>query len=182
MSQQKSEIPIIVGDSIYLKELTEADVDINYVNWMNDYDVVKFTESKNVIHTLTSIRTFVENCTTSESDILFGIFWKENDKHIGNIKLGSINFIHKHADIGLIIGLKEYWGQHVASNAISLVTAYAFNNLDMHKVYAGIYACNTGSKNAFVNAGYHLAYIKKEEVFFHNDWIDCIFMEKFNPK
>ena len=43
---------------------------------------------------------------------------KTTDKHIGNIKLGPINWIHRYGDISLLIGDKDYWGKGIATEAI----------------------------------------------------------------
>ncbi len=168
-------------DNILLRPLSQKDIGIEYVNWMNDYQVVKYTESKFTTHTLDSIKQFVETCNNSKNDYLFGIFLKETDTHIGNIKLGNIHTLYMHADIGLIIGLKEYWGKGMATKAIRLVTDYGFNTLNLHKIFAGAYSMNVGSIKAFQKCGYNIAYIKKDEVFFENKYVDCVYLEKFNP-
>ena len=90
----------------------------------------------------------------SSSNILFGIFSKRNDKHIGNIKLGSINSFHSRADLGLIIGDKSFWGKGIAFESICLVRDYAFTQLVLQKLYAGCYESNVGSKKAFLKAGF----------------------------
>ena len=43
-------------------------------------------------------------------DCLFlGIFLKDANKHIGNIKLEPIDFENKKATLGILIGDKNYW-------------------------------------------------------------------------
>lgn len=167
-------------DLIYLRKLSENDVSADYVNWMNDYEVVKYTESKYAAHDDNSIKKFVNDCNRSDNNILFGIFLKSTDKHIGNIKLGNIHPIYKHADIGLIIGMKEYWGRGIGARVISMVTDYGFSVLDLHKIFAGSYAENIGSIKAFQKSGYDISYIKKDEVFFEGHYEDVIILEKYN--
>ncbi len=173
---------LITDENIYLKTLSQNDIGINYVNWMNDYQVVKYTESKFTTHTLDSIKQFVETCNNSKNNFLFGIFLKDNDLHVGNIKLGNVHNLYNHGDIGLIIGLKEYWGKGIATKAIKMVTNYGFDALNLHKIFAGAYSMNVGSIKAFQKCGYNIAYIKKDEVFFENNYVDCVYLEKFNPR
>ena len=173
---------LITDENIYLKTLSQNDIGINYVNWMNDYQVVKYTESNFTTHTLDSIKQFVETCNNSKNNFLFGIFLKDNDLHVGNIKLGNIHNLYNHGDIGLIIGLKEYWGKGIATKAIKMVTDYGFDTLNLHKIFAGAYSMNVGSIKAFQKCGYNIAYIKKDEVFFENNYVDCVWLEKFNHR
>jgi len=44
---------------------------------------------------------------------------------------------------------KEQWGKGYATEAISLVVNYAFNNLNLHRVTAGCTELNLGSLKAF---------------------------------
>ena len=167
---------------IYLRELSEEDVSDDYVDWMNNPDIVKYTESRFTKHTLDSIRLFVTGCLESKSNILYGIFLRDSDLHIGNIKLGNIHPIYKHADIGIIIGRRECWGKGYATEAIKYVTEYGFSTLDLHKIYAGAYAHNIGSIKAFQKAGFKMAYTKMDEVIFNDEYEDCVYLEMINPQ
>ena len=110
---------------IYLKELTTKNVSKVYLGWMNDYKVHKFTEQKNKKHTLKKICKFVERKRKSKDEFLYGIFLKKNKEHIGNIKLGPINRIHKNADISYFIGNKSYWGKGYTTLAIAKIIKIA---------------------------------------------------------
>ena len=90
---------------------------------MNDYEVTKYTEQRHRSHTSRDVEEFVEEKFNSQSDLLFGIFVDE--RHIGNIKLGPINFIHKSAEISYFIGEKELWGKGYATKAIKLIIKIA---------------------------------------------------------
>jgi len=95
---------------IILKKLNiKKDISKKYQNWMNDYDVHKYTEQKYKKQSLLDIKNFIKEKNKSKKDFLFGIFLKDKNKniHIGNIKLGQIDFIHKNAEISYFIGEKN---------------------------------------------------------------------------
>ena len=50
-------IKIKVDEDILLKVLQPKDVATPYVDWLNDYNVTRYTEQKYVTHTLESTRT-----------------------------------------------------------------------------------------------------------------------------
>jgi RimJ/RimL family protein N-acetyltransferase len=164
----------LTGERIILKDLTIEDITQDYVDWMNDPEVVQFTESRFESHTQESIKAFVNKCKKSQVDILFGIFSKSNNLHLGNIKIGPISVYHKIADTGLIIGRKTYWGKGIATEAIQMLCNYAFDVLKIHKITASCYASNRGSKNAFLRAGFEQEGIRVKHARVGGEWVDTI--------
>ena len=73
-----------------------------------------------------------------------------------NVKLGNINIRHGYADIGFLIGEKEYWGGGFGSEAVGLATTFGFNYLSLNKIYGGVYSVNAGSVRVFQKNGYVL--------------------------
>ena len=114
---------------------------------MNDYDVHKYTEQKYYKHSLANIRKFVREKNNSKNEFLYGIFLKYNNSkmHIGNIKIGPINFIHKNAELSYFIGEKELWGKGYTSLAIKEAIKIA-KKMGIKKLKAGCYEKNIGSK------------------------------------
>lgn len=173
-------MPILECDNFYLRNISIEDCNENYLEWMNDSEINQYLESRFIIHTIDSLKSFVSSMNSSENNILFAIIDKESDKHIGNIKLGNIHPIHRYADIGLVIGDKNYWGQGIATNAINLVCKYAFDELNLRKVFAGVYENNIGSIKAFKKCGFKIAYTKKDTYFFNGNYIDAFVFELYN--
>ena len=52
---------------VFLRELTVRDVSGRYAAWMNDPEVVRFTEARHASHTIESLRTFVAACEANSS-------------------------------------------------------------------------------------------------------------------
>ena len=173
------EVPVIYGERIYLRRLTENDASEAYVRWMNDPDINQYLESRFYVQTIESTKTFIRS-VTNDNNYQFGIFIKETDQHIGNIKIGSINHYHKYADIGFLIGEKEYWGKGIASEAIKLATDFAFRTLKLHKLWGGAYAPNVGSMKAFLKNGYVEEGVKKSPYLCNGVYVDDIMFGKIN--
>lgn len=171
---------ILDGNKIYLRNLTIDDCNENYLSWMNDYNVVKYLEARFLNHSINSLKDFVISINNSDNDVIFAIIDKSHDKHIGNIKLGNINREHHFADIGIIIGDKNYWGKGIATESIKIICGYAFNNFNLRKVIAGAYEMNIGSIKAFEKNGFKKAYVKKNTYFFENRYVDAIYLELYN--
>ena len=88
-------------ENLLLKELDISDVTENYVTWLNDEDINQFLQVRHQKHTLKTTRDYVQNLKESEHNFLFGIFEKNNNRHIGNIRLTISHPIDKVANIGI---------------------------------------------------------------------------------
>lgn len=173
---------IINGKNIFLRKLTISDVNKDYLKWLNDPQVNRFLESRFERWSLEKLRNYVKAINKNKAYLFLAIISKDNNKHIGNIKIGPVNEHHKFGEIGIIIGEKPVWGKGLGTEAIELATRNAFDKLKLNKLIAGIYANNTGSYKAFIKAGYRqVARFKKHRVF-QGKYVDEILMEKNNPK
>lgn len=153
------------GRRIYLREVRDMDVNEQYYSWLNDPKINQYLETRFIPQSLDGIRNFVRNKSGSNDEPFFAICLLENGQHIGNIKLGPINWIHRRADISFFIGVKDLWGQGFAAEAISLVSFYAFNIIGLNKLKAGAYADNLASIKALEKSGFEQEGYFKGEAF-----------------
>ncbi len=164
----------INGNNIYLRKVCIDDVNEKYHHWMNDYEVTKFTESYFFPSTKEDLEEYINAKQKDRNCIFLAIIFQENHQHIGNIKLGPINWIHRLADIGIIIGEKEYWGNGLAVESIRLVSDYAFSRLNLHKLTAGCYIDNIGSGKAFEKAGFIKEGTREKHLFHNGEYQDIV--------
>jgi [ribosomal protein S5]-alanine N-acetyltransferase len=170
------------GKKIYIRKLQPEDVSESYVSWMNDPEVVQFLESRWNHYSLDDLRSYVKALNETENNYFFGIFLISSDKHIGNIKVGEIDSIHRYANIGIMIGDKNFWGKGIASEAISLVSRFCFEHLNLNKLKSNVYEPNTGSHKAFIKAGFKEVGRYKRHRFYNGNYVGEIILEKLNPE
>jgi len=169
-------------DKIYLREVRLSDLTQGYCDWLNDPEVNRYLETRFYIQTLADIKEYWENYQRDADEPWFAICKKDQfggEEHIGNIKLGPISWVHRRAEVSLVLK-KEYWGRGYGSEAINLISRYAFQTLDLHKLTAGIYDLNKGSKRAFENVGFNREALLVNHVFLDGKYEDVILMAKFN--
>ena len=90
MMIDKKGLIIKIDHKVLLKIINLKDISNKYINWMNDYEVVKFTQQRHFVHNENTVSKFVKEKFNSKNDLLFGIFYENG--HVGNIKLGPINW------------------------------------------------------------------------------------------
>ncbi len=147
--------PFLEGNILNLRKLTKEDLTDRYLGWLNDRETVEFLESGRSPVSMDELEKFYTKITGAEDDVIFAIVDKSTGTHIGNIKIGNINRVHRYADMGILIGEKEFWGKGYGSEAIDLVLEYAFNNLNLNKVILGIYADNTRAVKLYEKVGFN---------------------------
>jgi len=139
---------------IYIRELTVEDVSPEYVDWLNDGAINQFMEIRHTVSTEVSCRAFVQSMSDDPSSFLFGIYTASDGRHIGNIKIGFINWRYKTGQVSFFIGDKNCWGRGYASEAILLVSQFAFCELGLERLEAGCYESNLASLRALMRCGY----------------------------
>lgn len=170
------------SERIYLKLMEDKDINKSYLSWINDPAVNRFLESRFKKWTLRNLRKYVNDMQNNRDSLFFAIILKDRGRHIGNIKIGHINRIHKFADIGILIGDKSCWGKGYAKEAIKLVADYAFRSLKLHKLTAGAYATNAGSVKAFRKAGFSIEGVRLKHYRESAGYVDCVLMGCINEQ
>ncbi len=170
------------GERIYFREVRLDDVNENYYRWMNDSSVNDYLESRFYPHSLKTLEDYVLSKLGDEQNVFFAIVLKGDNRHIGNIKLGPINAIHRFADIGIIIGETDCWGKGYGTEAILLMVDYAFNKLNLHKLTAGCYVNNKGSIKAFKKAGFLQEGIRKSQYYCKGKYVDDVLLGIVNRR
>lgn len=95
---------------------------------------------------------FISSKVTEEPQVTFAIEY--DGSFTGVIGLVPQSDVYAHnAEIGYWIG-EEYWGQGIATRAVQLATDYAFNSLNLYRLYAGVFEHNKGSMRVLEKAGY----------------------------
>ena len=70
---------------------------------------------------------------------------------------------HRSAEVGYWLG-EPYWYKGVAPKAVALITQYAFEQLQLARVYAGVFEYNTASMRVLEKCGFQLEGILKKAI------------------
>ena len=157
---------------IYLRGLTGSDLQGNWYKWFNDTEVTKFQNKGIVPNTFEKQKDYYEYLTKSHEDIVLAIIHDEDDTHFGNIGLHKIDYIHRHADVGIILGERKYWNRGYATRCIEAIRDYSFKTLNLHRLTAYIMNDNISSYKAFLKAGFKKEGIMSEFFYKNGKYVD----------
>jgi RimJ/RimL family protein N-acetyltransferase len=166
--------PFLVGENLYLRLLEESDIGEEYLGWLNDNEVTRYLEAGKFPSSPETLHKYLEHFQNSKTDLVFAIVDRETDQHIGNVTLNRINWIHRTADTGLMIGRKEFWGRGYAFEAWHLLVEYAFQRLGLRKIIAGAVADNIASIVTLEKLGFKIEGTFRKEYLMDGEYQDAM--------
>lgn len=95
---------------------------------------------------------------------------------IGVTGLYKINAVTRSAEFRILIGDPNYWSKGVGTEVTMLVLAYAFEVLNLHKVWLGVTADNVGAIRAYEKAGFQTEGRLRAEVYRNRTYYDALRM------
>ena len=151
----------------------------DYVDWMNDPDVIRYMESGGN-YTEEKLRSFLKE--VEEKEILFwAIHLKENGMHLGNIKMDPVSEKDSRAEYGIMMGRKSEWGKGYAREASNAIIDYCFNELGIRKITLGVVADNEAAVHLYKTMGFSQEGVYKKHSLYEGKYCDIIRMALFNP-
>lgn len=169
----------ILAASVYLRELTVADVSDKYIEGLNDLDVVGFTEARHRRWDRQGLVAYVNDSNAEGVSQLIGVFLNGSDQHIGNVRLSGLSKHHRRVDLGIMIFDKTQWGKGYGTKAVVAATEYAFNVLNLHKVCADYYSSNQASARMFAKAYYEVEGVFRDHFVLNGEFVDSVRVARF---
>ena len=120
--------PFMERGEIYLREPRESDVDGPWYAWLNDPEVTRYQDKGIFPNTREKQRAYMQSASSSSSDVLLAIVHRETGTHIGNVGLHDIDWVHRSAQLGIMIGSKDFWGRGYGRDVWNMITEYGFRS------------------------------------------------------
>jgi RimJ/RimL family protein N-acetyltransferase len=149
-----SSTPMLEGKRIYLYPLDFSFCSEKYLSWLNDPDVFAHLNAGGD-YTIDELYDFVDK-NTKQGVLFWAIVLKEDNNHIGNIKIDKINFKEFYGEYGIMIGEKSVWGRGYGAEASKIVIDYCFNNVGLEAINLGVHAENILAVNLYKKLGFSI--------------------------
>ena len=105
----------------------------------------------------------------------FSIRTLAEDRFIGDAAL-SVAWLTRNAWLGIVIGEREYWGKGYGTDAMNLLTRYAFMELNLHRVSLSVHSYNARALRCYEKAGFRVEGAIRGETFREGRHTDGIYM------
>ena len=140
------------SERLLYKRVSVEHLTDNYVNWLNDFEVNMYLETKGD-YTLDLLKAYIDDQYKNEV-YFWGIHLKKSNKHIGNIKINPINSKDNSGEYGILMGDKKNWGKGYAKEASFSIINYCFTKLKLSKITLGVIEDNTSAVMLYKKIGF----------------------------
>jgi ribosomal-protein-alanine N-acetyltransferase len=120
---------------LVLRALRPEDATDDYLSWLNDPAVMRYRGPKAFPSTMEELKGYLAGLV-GHGNLMLAICLRDSGRHIGNITLNSILWVHRTAELSMMVGARDVWGQGFAKEAIYGITRHAFANMGLHRVWA----------------------------------------------
>ena len=134
----------LIGDQLNFMQVNSDNIPL-YVKWDNSADVRKY--AREIFPTTAEEwrKEITAENFGAHDFVQFEIWHREDRRSIGLATLHHIRWPDRVAWLGIVIGEPKYWNSGIATEATSMIFKYGFNELNLHKITAYIYAGNEAS-------------------------------------
>lgn len=163
---------MIEGNKVRLRPIERADLP-TYVRWFRDPEMRRGLGIYLPFSLAQEERWFegVLERLERNTDVILAIETLDG-VHIGNIGLHGINWKDRHAELGITIGEKAYWGQGLGTDAVRTLLGLAFHQMNLHRVMLRVHADNARAIRCYEKAGLRREGTYRECVFRDGAYLD----------
>jgi len=171
--------PILTTNRLQIAPFTEIHCTEDYVGWLNDPNVVRYSGQRHIQHTLDSCRAYIQSFTNSPH-----YFWvvlqrsPEVPRPIGTLT-AYLDHANAVADVGIMIGDKSAWNQGYGFEAWIAVFQYLFDRVNTRKITAGTLSVNQPMLALMQKAGMCSDGIRIRQAIWEGSEVDIIHMAAF---
>jgi RimJ/RimL family protein N-acetyltransferase len=144
--------PYLIGSTVYLRPLEREDAS-TLVPWFNDPEVTR-TLLRYLPMNLHAEEQFIERIYQDDKQIVLGIVRRDDDRLIGTTGLHQIRHKDRNTGFGIVIGDKESWDKGYGSEATALLVRYAFETLNLNRVWLHVFEENARAVRTYEKAGF----------------------------
>ena len=161
-------------------ELIEETVRLRTLRYADRQQLAKLANNKKIWlnvrdmfphpYTFEDAEKFIDTVKQQDPEVTFAIQYEF--KFVGAIGMVLQRDVYRFsAELGYWIG-EPFWGKGITTRAVRLICAYAFNNLNMEKMFAGVFQGNEASKKVLEKCGFELEGIARKAVYKNNKFLD----------
>ena len=162
------------GEMVILRPFEKEHLEA-YRKWVNDPDIGSLIDRALPVSREEHERWYAA-LLENRNAVVFAIETGSESRYIGNILLWDINWQHRKAELRILIGDKNYQGKGLGVEAIKMLVAFVFGNLNLNKVYAYVLSSNERAKKAFERSGFSTEGTLKRDRFVGGKYQDVFLM------
>ncbi|UCB51702.1 MAG: GNAT family N-acetyltransferase [Candidatus Zixiibacteriota bacterium] len=166
---------MIEGKKVRIRAIEKTDID-EIMKWVNDrevmdnlimrYPVSRYQEEKWIEKALDD---------PNPRNKVFALETKDG-VYLGGIGLHRIDWENRSAEVGIVIGNKEYWNKGYGSDSMMTLLEFAFDRMNLHRVYLKVYDFNLRGIKSYEKCGFRREGVLRHDLYVNGEYHDSIIM------
>jgi RimJ/RimL family protein N-acetyltransferase len=163
-------------NKVYLRALELEDL-TQLVKWRNDTNVTELLGGNTFFVSKYRESEWIKSVILNDkNDIRLAICLNENNKHIGNANITAINWINRSGEFSILIGEKDMWGKGYGEEASKLTLKYAFQELNLNRIYLTVKENNVSAIKLYLKIGFVKEGILRENIYKNGVYTNMVMM------
>jgi RimJ/RimL family protein N-acetyltransferase len=150
---------VIVGKLVYFRPLERVDLTEEYLNWLNDSAGIEQSFGEHMTDcfipaesfssaswpvTMQSLEEYFAK-SQSHKTVMFAVCDRETDAHIGNARISHIDWVHRAALYGRLIGRSDFLGRGYGTDTLIQLLRFGFHRLGLNRLWTAVALQNAAS-------------------------------------
>jgi len=164
------------GKLVRIRAYEKSDLDA-VMAWVNDEEVIRNLAAP-MLFPLSRLaeENFVEaNARGSGPEHTWAIETLAGD-YLGGIGLMTVDWINRSAQVGIVIGSKLHWGKGFGTDAMRVVLRFAFDKMNLHRVWLNVYDFNVRGIKSYEKCGFRREGVQREYRYLDGRYHDSLLM------
>lgn len=165
---------MLEGSYIRLAPLRTEDSETLF-GWINDRSLTICSAAYHPVDDASHAGWF-NRVTHNPSVAIFAIRRASDGSLIGTCQLHSIHSVFRSAELQIRIGNAADQGRGCGTEAVRLLLAHAFRDLNLQRVDLHVFADNTRAIRTYAKCGFQREGVKRRAAWIDNAWRDLVLM------
>ncbi|MBM3993224.1 MAG: GNAT family N-acetyltransferase [Planctomycetes bacterium] len=166
------------GTKIRLAPFEERDKTILFA-WANNPELAHYNSPYRPVHWEAHCDWF-RSIASDRTKVVFGLRTIPGDTLVGYVQLKDIHPVHRSAELAIQIGEAADRGRGYGKAAVSLLLAYAWSDLNLHRVSLRVLADNAAAINIYEACGLVIEGRLRSSAYVEGAWRDELLMAIVN--
>ena len=165
--------PILHGDTIALRPIRAEDADALFPT---DKTVDRLTGTHQTF-TLEQVQAHYARVATADDRVDYAITLKDKPEIVlGEAVLNDFDLDNRSANFRIMLTRETHFGKGYGTQATKLIIAYAFEQLDLHRIDLEVYDFNPRAARVYEKVGFVREGVRREALLWEGEYRDAIVM------
>ncbi|MCL5935585.1 MAG: GNAT family N-acetyltransferase [Firmicutes bacterium] len=162
------------GSMVMVRSMTQSDLP-KLVQWKNDPEIADLVRGAPIYTNLTMETKRFEKSLENGEALRLMLCTGEGES-IGFMVITDLDKPNKKANLGMLIGEKQYWNRGLGSEAMEVILKHFFDNLGFNRIGLEVFEYNLRARHMYRKVGFVEEGIQRQGLVKGDKYYDVILM------